>query len=245
MSAALPTFAHHDALLALARPEALEATPELGARWVGWLDDDERQRWQGFRFARHRTLFLCAHALLRRTLSRCAPVEPAAWRFVRQPHGRPVVAGPAAGRHLSFSLSHTEGLAACLVTLHPCAGVDVEAVGSAHLATAVDGLAATVLTDAERAELAAAPSAERPERFYRHWTLKEAYAKARGLGLQLDLQTVSFGLGSAGHIAARLPAGDDSDAWTFLQRSVVPGHVLAAAVRTGERGLLRWRLEET
>ena len=67
-----------------------------------------------------------AHALLRTTLSRYAPVEPAAWTFGINSNGRPDVEIPSGCPPLRASLSHTAGLAACAVTLARDLGVDVE-----------------------------------------------------------------------------------------------------------------------
>ena len=53
-------------------------------------------------------------------------------------------------------------------------------------------LAPRVFSAAERAQLDALPAAERPDRALSLWTLKEAYIKARGMGLSLPLQEISF-----------------------------------------------------
>jgi len=156
-----------------------------------------------------------------------------------------VLSGPAEGSHLHFSLSHTGGLAACLVTLHPLAGVDVETAARRPHRNARDlsEVGRMVLAPQEQAALARCPKQERQALFVRHWTLKEAYAKACGLGLGLDLTTARFDL-AATPLQAHLP-DDDASAWRFVQRRLAGGHTLAAAVRCGEgSGSVRWRFEE-
>ncbi|MGH9560290.1 MAG: 4'-phosphopantetheinyl transferase family protein, partial [Terracidiphilus sp.] len=49
-----------------------------------------------------------------------------------------------------------------------------------------------VFSAAERTQLDALPVAERPDRALSLWTFKEAYIKARGMGLSLPLQKISF-----------------------------------------------------
>ncbi len=92
--------------------------------------------------------------------------------------GRPAL--PWSG---DFNLSHSGGVVACALSAELRVGLDVERV---H-AIGADDLA-RVLTDGERAAIAAAadPSAET----CRIWTFKEAVVKADGRGVGIDLQRI-------------------------------------------------------
>ena len=92
-------------------------------------------------------------------------------------------------------------------------GVDVEPLDRGG--TILD-LAATVLSGCERRALDALPPPERADRALSHWTLREAYLKARGTGLSLPLQELTFQL-DPGVIAVRFGAAlDDEPArWRF------------------------------
>ncbi|MCI0569337.1 MAG: 4'-phosphopantetheinyl transferase superfamily protein, partial [Myxococcaceae bacterium] len=161
-------------------PEQVEDPRLLGA-YLELLSSGERARHDRFRFEQHRRQYLVSHALLRLTLSRYAPVAPAAWEFVTVAQGRPEVRNAAHAR-LRFNLSHTEGMAVVAVGLDADLGVDVEAVTRAG---DMMGVAERVFSVAELAALRALPSSFQQERFLTLWTLKEAYAKARGEGLAL------------------------------------------------------------
>ncbi len=71
----------------------------------------------------------------------------------------------------------------------PEVGVDVEAFSRAE---EIVPLAPKVFSLAEQEQLNALPAAERPHRALSLWTLKEAYIKARGMGLSLPLRGISF-----------------------------------------------------
>ena len=52
------------------------------------------------------------------------------------------------------------------------------------------------------------PAAEHPARFFTYWSLKEAYIKARGLGLAIPLGAFTFRLDGGGHSEIAVAATD-------------------------------------
>jgi 4'-phosphopantetheinyl transferase len=180
------------------------------------LSADERARLSAFRVDADRHAYVAAHGLARHALSARTPgVVPEAWTFRTGSRGRPEVDGPAPHRGLRFNLSHTRGTVACVVTDGVSCGIDVERRDGA---ADVDLLAGGVLTAAERRRLDGLDDAARRAEFFRHWTLKEAFAKARGDGVLLPLDRCEFDP-SADPIRVR-PApslADDERAWWFDQ----------------------------
>jgi 4'-phosphopantetheinyl transferase len=223
----LPTEVH----VWLADPDERMDAAQL-ERLAMVLDPEERGRHRRFRFERDRRLFLVAHALLRTTLSRYRETPPAAWRFGTGAHGRPEIAEPAPGPLLRFSLSHARGLAACAVTLDCDVGIDVEI---SKPMDDLSSLARQALTAEERRALEALPAAERAASFLVSWTLKEAYGKARGLGLSLPLGSFGFAIEGRGGDRIRLlpPPDDRGDAWQFRISRPTAEHQLALAIRCG------------
>ena len=140
---------------------------------------------------------LAAYTLVRLTLSKFHDARPSSWRFRRDGSGRPEVEEPTAGRSLRFSLSHTRDLVVCGVTSDVPVGVDAESVDHAK---GHSEIAARYFAPEEVAALEQLTDEVRSVRFIEYWTLKEAYAKARGLGLSLPLDSAIFdlSLGDAG-----------------------------------------------
>lgn len=197
------------------------------------LSDVERQRHRRYIRAADRDVFLTAHALVRRTLSRYFAIAPADWTFATNPYGRPEITNPEAPRGLRFNLSHTRGMVAVLVHDEVDAGVDVE-----HIVT-IDNLhtmANTVFADNERTELLALPAHAQLALFYRLWTLKEAFIKAKGMGLALPLKGFWFSAHDpmALRVGCREAIDAEPDAWTFTVSQPSPNHVLATACRSGQ-----------
>jgi 4'-phosphopantetheinyl transferase len=83
----------------------------------------------------------------------------------------------------------------------------------------------------EAAWLRQTPAERRWETFLDFWTLKEAYIKARGLGLNLPLDEFAFHLGSSEvSISFSPPLQDDPRYWQFVRYSLDRSHKLAVAL---------------
>lgn len=203
--------------------------PDFFERCEALLSDDERARARRFVRdvdARH---YLVAHALLRTALSRYVEAAPQDWRFECNEFGRPHICGPEIGRELQFNLSHTPGLVACAVAWRRPVGIDVESFERTGVGME---LAANYFSPQEIAQLRSLPAAAQSERFLEYWTLKEAYLKARGVGLSLPLDCFSIQFRPEQPIAISFAPSldDDPSAWQFAQFRPTPRHVLAVAV---------------
>jgi 4'-phosphopantetheinyl transferase len=228
----------------LTRPADI-ADPTLQDRCCAILCEDELARMQRFRTDALKQLFLVSHALVRSSLSRYEDVAPEAWRFSAGPHGRPEIAHPITRPALRFNLSHTAGLAACVVCLEWDCGVDVERVGRVNN---LEGVARRVFCERERDDLDSLPSDDaRHGRFTDYWTLKEAYIKARGLGFQLAPRRFGVSLGGSGVEIAFGPDMADQRAadWQLELQPVGEGMRLGVALRRRTAAARRVLVRET
>ncbi len=199
--------------ISIARLEEAGPLGDPNSPKLAVLDDEERERRSRLRFARDRNLFALAHTLLRVELSRHAVIAPAQWAFVRGPHGKPALAPALMAAHgLHFSLSHAGGAAVCAVTRIGEVGVDIEPLDSS---IDTNALAAIALSEEERAMTAALDAQARRERFLTLWTLKEAYLKARGIGLTQSMRQYTFQFGHDGRSPPQLAHTGDEGGWAF------------------------------
>ncbi|HEX4128721.1 MAG TPA: 4'-phosphopantetheinyl transferase superfamily protein [Pirellulales bacterium] len=204
-------------------------------RYRGLLDDEELARHDRYRVERARRQFLIGRALVRSTLSRYATIGPRYWRFITNQYGRPAIKPGTIDVPLCFNLSHTEGLAACAVAWGREVGIDVEFCGRA---TGGIHLAQRFFSVAEVADLLALPAERQRDAFFDYWTLKEAYIKARGMGLAIPLGHFSFDLSpsDAVRISFDPRLSDVPENWQFFQFSPTANHRMALAVHCGGRG---------
>jgi 4'-phosphopantetheinyl transferase len=211
--------------------------------WRSLLSPDELIRLERFRFLKDRNLFLLAHAHVRRVLSRYAPIAPAAWQFQATKLGRPEIALEPYRTNLHFSLSHTPGLVAVAVGRVAEVGVDVENVDRQM---DVKALAEYAFTAQESQHLAGYTESAFRTRFLEIWTLKEAYAKARGLGMSLPFDQFAFDVRGDEikiHFDEATP-GDRASSWQFHLQRPGSNHQLALAVRkAGGDNKVRMQIE--
>ena len=202
--------------------------PALDAIGDDLLSTSELERANRFRFPRDRRLFRAAHTLLRQTLAGYLNQPASGIDFVIEAHGRPELPG----RPLRFNMTHTKGLVACVVTAVDDCGVDAEPIGRHADHTLV---AKNVFTDSERAAIAAVPESMRTQKFFQFWTLKEAYIKARGLGLSLPLREISFALDEGAPTVTFGPRiQDEPSLWKFWTGLASVDHHYGVAVKSDD-----------
>jgi len=212
----------------ICRPET-ESIAALAGTSRAVLSEDERCRADRLRRESQRQMFEIAHALVRQSLSSYADVAAIDWTFETNRWGRPEIAGPAHAPRLSFSLSHTRGLIACAIGSGIACGVDVESVERSGSPLRI---ARRVLAETEFADLEAQPPETKLDRLLEYWTLKEAYLKARGVGLSVAMRELSFTLDERGVrlVTVDPEATSGPSEWSFRLTRPTPEHRLALAL---------------
>ena len=209
----------------LARPGAASAA-DLAA-CLALLLPDERARIEAFHFERHAREATVSRALVRRMLGAYTERAAEAFRYRLGPFGRPHV-DPACD--VAFSATNHPGLVACAIARTEEIGIDVEPLTRGD---DILGVAALVFSAPEIAALSALPLAARRDRAVSLWTCKEAYIKARGLGMSAPLLEIVVEFPAEARPTLRfLSAIDEAEGW-WLDTRDVHGVRLAVAVRSG------------
>lgn len=212
--------------------DATALAPSQAAEWLPRLPDNERVRYGRYRKPIDAHQFLVGRLLVRRWMSRLAlpaRVRPEAWRLTDGERGRPSVADPKTD--WTFNLAHSGGLVACAMAHRSHigdVGVDLEDMDRRTL---VDDLARRFCAPSERLDIERHAGLERTRRFLTYWTLKEAYLKARGLGIAVHLADIAFELdGAHPTITFRESLTGTNTAWAFELFHPTSRYVLSVAV---------------
>jgi 4'-phosphopantetheinyl transferase len=211
-------------------------------RLKGTLSDAELDKYQRLRFPEDRHRYLVSHAMVRATLSKYVDISPAAWHFSLGEHGRPEIDAPDTPP-LRFNMTHTDGLVSCIVTLEDDCGIDAEKITARH---ATSEIAKRMFSADENTRLETLSGDARLEYFYTCWTLREAYVKARGIGISCAMRQLklSFTDPHAIQVSFSFDIKDDAELWNFQLFRPTSAHILATASRSENHPVKAIRIHE-
>jgi 4'-phosphopantetheinyl transferase len=222
----------HQVHLWYAHPELVKDADMLNL-FFNILSEEEQSQQCRFVFEKDRHRYLVAHAFVRMCLSRYADVEPGKWVFQKNNYGKPYTNYSVNGLPLKFNLSHTNGLIACVVTLQHEVGVDVECI--VHDQSGIE-IAERYFSREEYIDIVSLPPVSRHKRFYNYWTLKEAYIKAKGVGLSMPMDKFIFRFDSCAPVQISFcdDVCDHSGRWKFILYDVEQKYTCAVAIECGD-----------
>jgi 4'-phosphopantetheinyl transferase len=199
------------------------------------LSAAERERAARFKFEIDRRLYTAAHAALRSILAGYLNVAPGNLEFESGRRGKPRLAPAFTKDRLEFNLSHSRGVALVAATREREIGVDVEQIKENF---AFAEVAERYFTTREVSALRALPAGLQRRAFYQCWTSKEAFLKAKGVGLSGELDDVEIVLEGEGRVQIK----STLSGWSLRELDPCDGYAGAVVVQGGESDLRchRW-----
>ncbi len=188
------------------------------------LSQEEAARAERFISDVHSRHFIAARGILRRLLGNYLEIPPGDVIIRRDRQGKPYIDNPEAAAPLCFNLSHSRGVALFGFSVNRRLGVDVERIDPGRTP---EKLARRFFRPEEFRAVMAASGPHRQERFFRYWTIKEAYLKAVGDGIG-RLGDVAVQEGPAGCRIRDAARGADQD-WIIRAVSIRAGYAGAVA----------------
>src|ERR1700680_2545522 len=169
----------------------LDADPATVERFFGYLSPIERDRAARFLSSRDGNRFTVCRGILRELLGGYLRRPALDICLEVGPRGKPALHADAETPDLRFNLSNSQGFALYAFALRREVGIDIEKI---RPEVAFQGIEDRYFSPRERQELRDLPEKLRAEGFFLCWTRKEAYAKARGDGLYLPLDSFDVSL---------------------------------------------------
>jgi 4'-phosphopantetheinyl transferase len=199
------------------------------ANLEGFLSLDEIRIAARLRRPVDRDRYVVAHGILRRLLGAYLSLAPEELVFTTGEFGKPAIVLGAKQPSLTFNLAHSGDIVLFGVAVDRRLGVDVEAIRSE---LDVMELAQSQFSTIEIDGLRSFSPNERIQAFFRGWTRKEAYIKARGEGLNFPLNR--FAVTLKGEEVPRLQwVENEPEAprnWSMFHLDLLPGYAGALVV---------------
>ena len=193
------------------------------------LSKAELERANRFQFEKDRDRFIVSHVSLREILGRYLDLPPAEIKFELGEFGKPYIDSLPTVDGLSFNLSHSGEYILIAIGCNREVGVDVEKI---RPQIDLEGIARRFFSPREVESLFKIEDELRLEAFFRCWTRKEAYVKARGGGLSIPLDQFDVTLDPESP-AALLATRDDpglASRWSLISIDLDQGYLAALAV---------------
>lgn len=184
---------------------------------VALLSGERARKLEKLHFAEDRVRSMLGELLLRINLKQVWGIGSGEIRFVYNEYGKPRLE-----RHpqLHFNLTHSGRWVAAAIDEAPV-GVDVEQIKPVDM-----GIAERFFTPSEQQYIQGETDGNKLTSFYRIWTLKESYIKAKGKGLSIPLNRFSVELANE-QIHVKDFMGEDKAAWFFKSYEDLPGYAMA------------------
>jgi 4'-phosphopantetheinyl transferase len=208
--------------------DRFSAAPETCARARRLLLPHEHERLDRYRSDDDRMMFLLGRTMARAMVGRAIGVAPEAWRWREGAHGRPEVDDPRCP--IRFNVAHSAGLVVCAIASGRDVGVDVEDVRRSPPNPLV---VTRYCSPMEAADIGPRGDPGWQARFLQYWTLKEAYLKARGLGISVPLAEIEFRLnGTHPRVGFRGSLAESETGWSFHLGEIPPRYLVAIAAES-------------
>ncbi len=179
-----------------------------------FLSPEETGRAAAFHRPADAARFVLCRGLLRRILGEALNTDPAAIRFERSENGKPFLPGS----DLHFNVSHSRDRLLIAVTAGRAVGVDIE---FRRAGVNMNAIAERWFSQQEQQFFQTVESPT--QAFFDIWVQKEAFVKARGLGIFQGLNQFSVPLAASGGI----PTPGKSGLWFFQPLEIDPAYAAA------------------
>lgn len=179
---------------------ALEAIESLATVGLDWLGAAELQRLETITAPLRRRQFLAGHWLVRDLAARCRGGAATDWQFESDGRGQPALRHRHL--HLAASISHSGSFVAVAVAKQPI-GLDLE---YPRRPRDLGALAGFTFSPEECLALDQTPVDRQVRQFLTTWSLKEAFGKRCGDGLQPS---------RARRMQAEESSAEDAEAWLW------------------------------
>jgi 4'-phosphopantetheinyl transferase len=172
---------------------SLRAPPDLLPKFFETLSVQEQARAKRFVFERDEHRYVVAHAGLRYLISKYVGANRKEIHIATERLGKPYIQQVNTRAQFHFNLSHSGDLAAMAFCVRGELGIDIE---QKRPEAATMEIAERNFSERELRELKKLSTEDRLAGFFRCWTRKEAYVKAKGIGLGADLRSFHVNLDS-------------------------------------------------
>jgi len=205
----------------------LDVTKIESENLLAFLSVDELARAGRYHFERDQKRFIVARGILRKILGSYLDKSPVKIGIEYTSHGKPMLADNPGYDNLCFNLSHSGAFALYAVTPSKRIGIDIERIRDD---VALKQIAGQFYSQGEIRSLERIDENIRSGLFFKYWTRKEAFLKARGEGISFPMEQCDVSLISGDVLSPVIVQNNNSEISSLYVQDLFPGNGYAAAI---------------
>lgn len=196
------------------------------SEYAAYLSPEETNRAQRFRFDRDRCSYQFMHGLLRLLLGKYLETPPSDIILSKNAFGKPQICKSSNDRPIGFTMSRSRDVVVFAFAYSRNIGVDVEYINSA---LQIDDIVPVLFSSEEAAHYENVNECEQQlDYVLRLWTLKEAYVKAKGVGMHEPFEHIFFDFDPKGVPLLRRSLHDhDISQWSVSSVNIDTDYIIS------------------
>jgi 4'-phosphopantetheinyl transferase len=210
---------------------SLDQDTKVIANLATLLSQDEYQRAARYHRPVDRDRFIAGRGILRKIISAYLALTPGQLQFTYNEYGKPAVSDDQNDRAIIFNLSHSAELILYAVTRGRIVGIDIEYIREDF---ATLDIAEHFFSKDEVAALKLLPTDQRTTGFFNCWSRKEAFIKAKGMGVSYPLDRFTVSLAPSEPPALLKVDDDEREVTRWKMYELKPGAGYTAALIAAE-----------
>ncbi len=213
------------------------------AHYFNLLAPDEKERASKFYFEKDRRKYIVARGILRMLSGSYLKEDPKEVQFVYNEYGKPAYLNYP---NIKFNISHSGEMVVLGFVLDYEFGIDVEIIKNDF---DILDIAQNFFSTKEIAALEKLPETIQNHAFFRCWTRKESFIKAKGSGLSfpLDKFTVSLDHDENAGLLETIWDVSEKDTWNVFSFIPAKGYIAALVAKGNVQSVIYtdWDAENT
>ncbi len=180
-----------------------------------FLSYEEKQRAQRFKFEVDKNKYKFMHGILREILGEYLIKPPDTIIIYRNNYGKPQFINSSIHQFIEFNMSSSKNLVVLAFAHSRNVGIDIEYI---NRELQIDEIIPSLLSPDEVYIFEHIDCSERLMFVLRLWTLKEAFVKAKGIGMFMPFEHISFTIDSCGNPSlVKIFNENNISNWNFKQ----------------------------
>ena len=157
--------------------------------YAGLLSPEEKKRVRRFKFDRDRNRYMFMHGVLRELLGKYIGIPPVEIIITKSKFGKPQVKISSSDHAIGLNMASSHGRVVLAFAYSRNIGVDVEYVDPGMR---IEDITPSLFTPDEAERFGHVDDSGRIRYVLNLWTSKEAYVKAKGVGMHEPFEDISF-----------------------------------------------------